>query len=146
MKNHSQQNIRLIKSFYAAASLGNAGPARYLLDPNVEWIEPKLPGLWFSGTHRGADAAWKEVIGPAAEKIEKFRMNMKRFFAVGDHVIAAGYFHGRGKMTGKKLDAATVHVWTLRNGKAVRFEAYHDDARWLEVMGLAQPEPQRMAA
>lgn len=42
MKNHSQRNIRRIKSFYAAASLGDAGPARYVLEPSVEWIEPKL--------------------------------------------------------------------------------------------------------
>ena len=146
MKDHVQQNIKLIKSFYASAALGDSGPARYALDPNVEWIEPKLPGLWFSGPHRGADAVWKEVIGPTAEKIDNFRIKMKKFFGVGDHVVAIGHFEGRGKMTGNELEAATVHVWTLRNGKAVRFQAFHDDARWLETLGLAQHEPQRMAA
>jgi ketosteroid isomerase-like protein len=44
------------------------------------------------------------------------------------------------------LDAATIHIWTLRDGKAVRFEAYHDEASWLDAMGLARSNSQRMAA
>ncbi len=146
MKDQSYENIKLLKSFYEAASRGEVGPARDALDPNVEWIEPNLPGLWFSGTHRGIEAVFKEVIGPTTEKLERFRVKMKKFYAVGDHVVAVGSFRGRGKATGKDLNAPTAHVWTLRNGKAVRFEAFHDPARWREALGLAQPEPQRMAA
>jgi ketosteroid isomerase-like protein len=146
MRNYVQENIKLLKSFYDAASRGDFGPVSQALDPNVEWIEPNVPGLWFSGTHRGADAVWKEVIGPTVDKIDKFRVNMKQFFGVGDHIVAIGYFRGWGKATGKELDAATAHICTLRNGKIVRFEAFHDSACWLETLGLAQAEPQRMAA
>lgn len=146
MKDKAHENIKLVKSFYAAASSGELGSARSLLDPDVEWIEPGLPGLWFSGTHRGAEAVFKEVIGPTNEKIEKFRVKMRKFFAVGDHVVAIGSFRGRSKATGKELDATTAHVWTLRNGKAVRFEGFHDATEWREALGLNQPEPQRMAA
>ncbi len=146
MKNHSQQNITIVKNFYEAASNGDFGPVSAALDPNVEWIEPTVPGLWFSGPHRGANAVWKEVLEPTAGKIDNFRLRMKRLYAVGDHVIAIGYFHGRVKATGKELDAATAHVCTLRNGKIVRFEAYDDSASWLEALGLVRPELQRMAA
>jgi uncharacterized protein len=146
MKSHSQENIKLVKNFYEAASGGACEPVRAALDPDVEWIEPNVPGLWFSGMHRGAEAVCKEVIGPTAEKIDNFRVNMKRFYTVGDHVIAIGYFKGRAKTTGKELDAATAHVCTLRNGKIVRFEAFHDSANWLEALGLVRPELQRMAA
>jgi ketosteroid isomerase-like protein len=89
---------------------------------------------------------WKEVISPTAERLEEFRVKPKRFYAVGDHVMVIGYFHGRGKATGRELEAATIHVCTLRNGKIVRFEAFHDPAQWLETLGVAQSEPQRMAA
>jgi ketosteroid isomerase-like protein len=146
MKKYAQENIRLLKGFYAAASGGNFGPVRDALDPNVEWIEPNVPGLWFSGTHRGADAVWQEVIAPTVEKIDSFRVNMRKFYGVGDHIIAIGYFRGRDKATGKELDAATAHICTLRNGRIVRFETFHDTASWLETLGLTQAEPQRMAA
>ncbi len=146
MKDTAHENIKLVKSFYAATSRGELASARSALDPEVEWIEPGLPDLWFGGTHRGPDRVMDEVIAPASEKIEKFHVKMKKFFAVGNHVVALGRFRGYGKVTGKTLDAATAHVWTFRNGKAVRFEAFHDPVNWRDVMGLAQPEPQRMAA
>jgi ketosteroid isomerase-like protein len=146
MKSYSQENIRTIKNIYEAASRGEFGPLREALDPNVEWIEPHVPGLWFSGTHRGADAVWKGVISPTGEKIEGFRVKIKRIYGVGDHVIAIGYFHGRGKTTGKELEAATVHVCTLHNRKIVRFEGFHDTDSWLETLGVATPELHRLAA
>ncbi len=146
MKSDNQENTKFIKGLYEAASRGDLGPFRQALDPNVEWIEPNVPGLWFSGTHRGADAVGKEVFSPTAEKFEGFRVKVNRVYGVGDHVAVIGYFHGRCKTTGKELDAATLHVCTLRGGKIVRFEAFHDSANWLETLGLAQPEPGRMAA
>ena len=70
---------------------------------------------------------------------------MKKFFAVGEHVVAIGTLCGWGKSTQHELKADTAHVWTLREGKAVRFEAFHDPMNWREVMGLV-PDTQRMAA
>src|SRR6516162_10019254 len=145
-KSHGQENIRLAKLFYEAAGRGDMSHARKALAPNVEWIEPNIAGLWFSGTHRGADAVWKEVFAPISQKIEKFRVKMRKFYAVGDSVIVIGHLYGKGKATGKELDAATAHVWTFRNGKAVRFQACHDTESWLEALGLAHRESQSMAA
>jgi ketosteroid isomerase-like protein len=105
-----------------------------------------VPGLWFSGTRRGAEAVWREVISPTLEKFDKFRVKTKDYYAVGDHIIVIGYFHGRAKATGKELDAATVHVCTIRNGKIVRFEGFHDTENWLDTLGMTRPEYQRMAA
>jgi uncharacterized protein len=146
MKSYNQNNITQLKHFYEAVSRGDYRAACDMLDPNVEWIEPNVPGLWFSGTHRGADAVWKEVFNPTAEKVDQFRVSIKRFYAVGDHVIALGYFHGHAKMTGKELDASTAHVCTLRNGKIVRFEAFHDIASVMDTLDLTHPKAQLMAA
>lgn len=146
MKDHGEENIRLLKSFYEAVSRGEAGPARSMLDANVEWIEPNVPGLWFSGAHRGAEAVWNEVFAPAGERIDKFRVKMKKFYALGDHVIAFGHIHGRVRTTAKQLDAATGQICTIRNGKIVRVERFHDAESWLEPLGLVHLEAQRLAA
>ena len=90
MKNVAHENLKLAKSFYDAASRGDFGAVRDALDPNVEWIEPTIAGLWFGGTHRGADAVRQEVIGPAMEKFDNFRIRMNKFYGVGDHIIAKG--------------------------------------------------------
>ena len=70
MKERARENIKLVKSFYASMSRAELGTIRNLLDPEVEWIEPALPGLWFSGTRRGPETVLKEVLGPTSEKIE----------------------------------------------------------------------------
>jgi ketosteroid isomerase-like protein len=146
MTSDEQQNIKLLRSSYDAASRGNFGPFRDALDPDVEWIEPNVPGLWFSGTHRGAQAVWKDVVEPTVAKFDDFRVHVKRLYAVGDHIIAIGYFRGLAKTTGKNLNAATAHVCTMSHGKVVRFEAFHDSGNWLETLGLVHRELDRMAA
>ncbi len=141
----SQENINLVKKFYHAAPRRDFETARTVFDPNIEWILPNLGNL-FGGTYRGADAVFRDVIQPALAKFDNFHADMTHFFDVGDHVIAIGTFHGRSKQTGKELNAPTAVVWTFRDGKAVRYQAYHDAAKWAEALGLAQPEGQRMAA
>lgn len=146
MKEQAYKNIRLVKSFYAAVSSGSFDTARAVLAPDVEWIEPNLPGLWFSGTHRGAEAVFKEVYGPAVEKLEKFCLKMRKFFAVGDHVIALGKFCGRNRYSHTELNGETAHVWTIHKGKAIRFEAFHDPSSWEETLGLPRPILEGIAA
>jgi ketosteroid isomerase-like protein len=146
MKIHDHENIKLVKRFYESIDRGDLGPARDLLDRNVEWREPDLPGVWFNGTHYGADAVWREVIEPTGARFDHFRLRMRRFYAVGDRVVALGCFQGKVRKTGKALEASTAHICTVRHGKIVKFEAFHDEARWREALALDQPELQRMAA
>lgn len=107
MKATTQENIALVKSAYEAIRRNDLNAFRKTLEPNIEWVEPKVPGLWFQGTHRGADAVVEEVVKPTFGKIEDFRVEMTQFFGAGEHVIALGRFRGRGKATGKELDANT---------------------------------------
>ena len=140
------ENVKHLKSFYDAVARGDFTAARQYLDPNLEWMGPDVPGLWFSGTHRGPDALFKEVIEPAYGKISEFRVRMKKYYEVGDHVIALGRISGRNKMTGRELDAAVADIWTLRNGKAVRCQSCHEPAKWLEALVETPPQERRLAA
>ena len=48
--------------------------------------------------------------------------------AGGDQVVALGRYSGTYRETGKPMHADFAHVWTLRDGKAVRFRQYFDSA------------------
>jgi ketosteroid isomerase-like protein len=146
MINHGQENIEKVKGLYRAIQGRDFTAAGKLLDSNVEWIEPKAEGLWFSGTHRGANAVRQEVIEPAFDQIADFGVEPNQFFGVGECVVVTARFCGRVKATGKELNVPTAHIYTLRNGKIVRFYAYHDIAAWQEALGATQAETRRMAA
>ncbi len=143
---HESDNVKRVRSFYAAIARGDFIAARQYLDPNLEWVEPTVPGLWFTGTYKGPEAVFKNVIEPTYGKIADFRIKPKKLYDVGDHVIVLGRFLGRTKMNGRELDAPTAHIWTLRNGKAVRFEAYHETSKWLQALGDTAPQTERLAA
>ena len=146
MKNHGQENIDRVKSFYRAVQNRDFTAAGNLLDANVEWIEPKAEGLWFGGTHRGAKAVLQEVIEPAFNRVTDFRVEASQYYDVGEHVLVLGRFSGRVKETGKALDAHTAHIYTLRNGKIARFYAYQDIATLQEALGATQAEAWQKAA
>ena len=146
MKKTGSENARRVKGFYCAMSGGDWSAARSFLDADIQWVEPNVPGLWFSGTHYGSDAVFKKIIDVVYDKFENFHVRMKRVFAVGDHVVALGSFHGRGKTTGLKLDARVAHVWTLRDGKAIRFQAFHDTLEWQVALGTTSVQSKLMAA
>lgn len=135
MKPKGNENIGIIKSFYRAISNGNPIHARSVLDPQIEWVEPSPEKLPFGGWHRGADAVFKEVIDIIHDNIREFQVKTKQFFAVGEKVVVLGHCTGRGRVTDIKLDAPTVHIWTLADGRAVRFEALHDVLEWQVALG-----------
>ncbi len=146
MQTYTQDNAKLVRAFCEAVNSGQFDRARNLLDPNVEWNEPNTPGLWFRGVHRGPDAVFKEIMEPISGKVADFRVDIEQTFNVGDHVIAIARFYGRGTTTGKQLNTQAALVSTWRNGKVIRFEAFHDEATWLQVLGQPQVEAQRIAA
>lgn len=131
----SRKNIKVVQSFFEAAPRGDISAARAVLDPQIEWIEPGVPGLWFAGTHHGPDAVFSEVVEPTFNHIEDFSIQIDQYLDSGDHVVALGHFRGRGKTTGKEFDIPTAFVCIVHSGKIVRFQAYHDTAQWLQVLG-----------
>jgi ketosteroid isomerase-like protein len=53
------------------------------------------------------------------------------------HVVAIGYTRGLVRVTGREFEVPAVHVWTIREGKAVKFEAYIDSFQMRVALGLA---------
>jgi len=146
MKARGVENVRIIKVFYKALRDGNPARALTVLAPEIEWTEPGQEILPFGGRHRGAATVTSEVIEVVHDNIIDFEMKPKKIFAVGDKVIVLGHATGRGRITDIKLDAPTAHIWTLADGKAVRFEAFHDLLEWQVVLGLTSVQSQQMAA
>lgn len=48
-----------------------------------------------------------------------------------------GHLRGVVKKTGTPIDVPIVHVWTVRNGKFVRFQAWIDTPAMRTAIGLS---------
>jgi ketosteroid isomerase-like protein len=53
-------------------------------------------------------------------------------------VIAVVRTSGRGKGSGMAIDQTLTHLWTLRDGKAIRFDGYSTKQEALEAAGLRE--------
>ncbi len=127
-----QSNVDTVRRAYDLFAQGDF--ARLPFDPQIEWIEPDVEGLFYSGTHHGFEAVIKDVFESTVGKFDDFHLRCDQFLDAGDRVVVTGRFLGRGKDTGSDLNATFAHVWTLRNGKAVRFQNYTDTANWLRAL------------
>lgn len=124
-------NIDLVRHGYEAFRSGNHSAVLELLSPDIEILQsPLLP---WGGHHRGLDGA-KFFFGCIAEHIDGLP-EVSDVFEAGDDVVVSGRLRAVARKTGAWFDIPIVHVWTISNGKAIRFQAYIETAPVLKALG-----------
>jgi ketosteroid isomerase-like protein len=79
--------------------------------------------------YRGAEALL-EWLDEGDDAFDDFTVELLEVEEVGGHVVASMRQRGRGKASGAEVDHRFTHVWTLRDGRAIRMQsfAHRDDA------------------
>jgi ketosteroid isomerase-like protein len=127
----SQENVNLIRSGYEAFKAGDILAVLNLLHPDLEIRQSKeLP---WGGEYHGQQGA-ATFFSRLKQHVDS-RMDPDTFIDAGDCVVAVGRSRGRVNATGREFDVSAVHVWTVRDGKAARFEAYIDTPAMLRLLG-----------
>jgi ketosteroid isomerase-like protein len=127
----SRENVELARWAFTS------GPARFfsLLDEDVELDarrHAELPGAALAG--RGRDVLeryCREFWGTWSEYLAE----PQEFIEVGDHVVVEVHERGKGKGSGVPFERTHFQVWTLRDGRLVRWMLFADKAEALEAAG-----------
>lgn len=120
----SEQNIAMMRELYDAFGRGDVPAVLGAFDPQIEWNEAE--GMPYGGVYTGPEAVAENVFGPVTGDVADFQVRAEEFFATGDEVVSLGRYTGRGAESGKELDVAFAHAWTIRDGKIARFRQYVD--------------------
>lgn len=138
------RNVEILRRFYAETTLDPLKVRPELLeefiDPEIEWTGPReFPDL--GETHHGYEGI-ASYVAKIAEAIDDYRMAPERFIDVGiDRVLVFSREGGRGKGSGAEVQThLTAHLWTLKDGRAVRMQSYWERADALEAVGLTEQE------
>ena len=120
----NEENVQVVKKFFAAIGSGDKQALLALVDDGIEWI---IPGEdWpLAGTHRG-HAGVAAVLRKAAEEIEMTLPKPPEFVAQGGRVLAVGVATGKIKATTRTFKDDWVFDITLRNGKLTKIREYID--------------------
>ncbi|HEY7307429.1 MAG TPA: nuclear transport factor 2 family protein [Bryobacteraceae bacterium] len=129
----SQQDVAIVRSGYDAFNRKDIPAVLELYDPQIEWIEAG-GGRSPAGTFHGPQSVANDVFATVPQNFDDFRVDPEQFIDAGEHVVVVGRFRGTAK-SGATLDAPFVHVYRLRNGKAVYFQNYVAATPWASAWG-----------
>jgi len=123
----------LVRESYEAFARDDMDTVLAHVHPDIVWHQAQ--GLPHGGTYHGLDEVRRNIFDPLDEEWwDEFTADPDEFLDAGGEVVVLGRYRGRAKGTGKALDVPFVHIWTLRDGKAVRFRQFLDTAGWVAAL------------
>jgi|SRR5215211_3027594 len=129
----SETNVEIIRRGYEAWNRGDLDHIRRVTDDSFEWREAsEVPG---ASTRRGR-AEFERYLRSFRHFWREFEFEPIEIRDAGDRVLAIVVERGRSARGDLEVSQRFVHVWTLRNGKAVRLEGFYDEGEALEAAGL----------
>jgi ketosteroid isomerase-like protein len=130
--------VALVQRSYAAFARDDLDGVLEDMHSEIEWHQAQ--GLPHGGFYRGRDEVRRNIFEPLDEEWwDEFTAEPDEFLDAGSEVVVLGRYRGRAKRTGKHLDVPFVHVWTVRDGKVVRFRQFLDTAGWVEALSAPAP-------
>ncbi len=132
----SQENVDTIRRGYEAFTQGDMDAVLDLVGPEFE-LHGLAGDLIALGDTRGPKAfvQWIEQFTNATAEVQ---LQPEEFIDAGDQVVVPIHVLVRGKGIGVPTELHFAQVWTFRDGKVVRLDAYADKAEALEAVGLQE--------
>ena len=122
----SEANVDIVRTIYRLWNENE--PTRHLIDPELEYVNPSYAVE--SGTRRD-----REALGAVREVYPDFRVEPERFVDAGEDVVVIGIARGTSA-SGIKAQWRQGYVWTVRDGKAIRFRWFNDPSEALAAVGV----------
>jgi ketosteroid isomerase-like protein len=118
----SEENERLIREGYDAANRGDVEWLRAHADPNLE-LKSRFSGL-SGNTYRG-ETAFEQWYADISETWESVEQSVERLVQLDPERTAVEVrFTARGRGSGVEIDQKMAVIFTIRDRKTVRMEAF----------------------
>jgi ketosteroid isomerase-like protein len=125
----SQENVNLVRRIYAAWEQQES--AKAFIDDAVEYVNP--PYAVERGTRYG-----RKSFAAVRDTYDQFDVRIEEFVDAGEDVVVLAWFEARGRGSGVEVEGEHGYVWTVRDGKAVRFKWFQHHAEALEAAGVSE--------
>ena len=125
-------NADFLRHGYEAWNRGDLSSIRDLLDPDIEWEEGEAAPE--GGIHRGRDS-FERFFESWLESFDEFHVEPVEIMERGDHIVVVARQSGRGRASAVPITTEVVHVWTVSDGRAVRWQSFTSRAAALAAVG-----------
>ena len=132
----SRENVETLRRAYDAFSSGDMGRILAFAHPDLEVVVP--PDLSAEpDTYRGHDGV-RRYFQSFGDAMDEIHFQPERFWDVGQSVVAVVRITAKGRQTGIPVEQRIAQVWTIRDGKGIRVQAYTSLSDALKAVGLAE--------
>jgi ketosteroid isomerase-like protein len=135
----SEENVDLLRRMTEAFNRGGPEDALAIANPPPEF-EFVPSGVLFpdlAGVQRGPEGFMRVAEWLRAE-FDDFHVEVHEFIDAGDRVFTSATLRGRGKHSRAETSWDVWGVWTVREGRAVRWQGFTDRAPALKAAGLLE--------
>ena len=120
-------NTNVVQSVYENFRGGDIKALLNLLSDDIEWELPEIENVPFAGKRRGHEQMG-QFFASLVDTQDVQHFEPREFIANGDKVVALGHYAWHVKSTGREFGGDFAHVFTMSNGKVIRFHEYMDTA------------------
>lgn len=122
-----RENTETVKLMYAAFGRGDKATLVEGFADDVEWQIAGPAAIPICGSRHGREQV-AQFFTVLAETLETQQFEPRQFIAQDDMVVVLGHERHRAKSTGRSYEGEWVQVFTLRDGKVVKYREYFDTA------------------
>jgi uncharacterized protein len=131
----SQENVEIVRRGYEAFDRGDIQTVLSLMDSEIETRVDRAFPEW--EPFYGRDG-FMSFLQAWLEPWETYRVQVDKLIDAGERVLVAATEFGRSKDTGFDVEQRSYHVWTLKDGRAVRLDSFFEWSEALEAAGLSE--------
>jgi ketosteroid isomerase-like protein len=132
----AQANIELARRGYEAFTTGDPEGVLGFLDPNIDVHDfAEMPD---AAVYHGPEG-FLAIVANTLQEFDDFRLEATEFMAPDDeHVLVMVRQVARGKESGAEVEAHVVHLWRIRDGRAVELRLFGSQEEALQALGLGR--------
>jgi ketosteroid isomerase-like protein len=123
----SSENVELVRAIYAAWTEGTS--ARPFIDEDIEYVNPS--DAVETGTLSG-----RQSFGLIRDAYDDVEITPERFIDAGDDVVVIATLTGTSREARIPIERRQGYVWTIKDGKAIRFRWFSSPEHAFEALGI----------
>jgi uncharacterized protein len=124
---NEQETTKVAEQLYETFNSGDVEGFLNTFSEDASWNSPDMENVPLETTFKGRDN-----IGDFLTKIDEYeeflKIEPKEFITQGNRVVVLGELHVRSKLTDKEYNSGFVHIIEVKDGKAISFLEYFDNA------------------
>ena len=106
------------------------------MDKGIEWNEAENFIYADGNPYVGPQAILEGVFMRLGSEWDGFSVTPEEWMDAGPRVVVLGTYAGTHRGTSKRVRAQFAHVWSLKEGRVVRFQQYTDTKQFADVVAI----------